>query len=107
MDVDHLTTEEQREHMQKGQCFVCHKIGHRARDHKNGRTPPETSRNNYRIQKIETPSTSGIVEVPPDGTGQKPDRTGLLNTTRIQALMASLSQEERTVAIKKMEEEGF
>ena len=31
-----LTQEERNEHMKKGLCFECHKIGHRAIDHKTG-----------------------------------------------------------------------
>ena len=32
MDINRLTTEERKKHMQENQCFNCHKIGHRAKD---------------------------------------------------------------------------
>ncbi|KDR76384.1 hypothetical protein GALMADRAFT_26998, partial [Galerina marginata CBS 339.88] len=32
MDVDALTIEERKEHMDAGACFNCHKIGHLSRD---------------------------------------------------------------------------
>jgi hypothetical protein len=34
MDIDRLTASERTEHMKQGKCFICHKVGHRASDHK-------------------------------------------------------------------------
>ena len=36
LNIDQLSYQECTEHMKKGLCFVCHKLGHRASDHKSG-----------------------------------------------------------------------
>lgn len=84
MDVDSITINrlsisERDEHMKKGLCFECHKPGHRASDHKAG-----------------TPSTP-----------QKTPLKGKDAYARIRTILTELDEDEKEVALKNMEEEGF
>lgn len=82
MDIDCLTTDQRTNHMKKGLCFECHQYGHRAADHRNG-------------TNINTPTPA---RVPMKGKDAY---------QKIRALIADLDEEEKEVAIKNMEEEGF
>jgi hypothetical protein len=87
MDIDRLTATERTRHMKEGRCFTCHQVGHRASDHKAG----------------------GNTSLPPNNQGcfvpQK--KTGADAHRKIAAMLAKLDDEEKNIALTKMEEEGF
>lgn len=85
MDIDRLTIQERDEHMKRGLCFECHKFGHRASDHKAGGSIPQTQRKEE----------------------QKTPMKGKDAYMKIRALMAELDEEEKEIALKNMEDEGF
>jgi hypothetical protein len=87
MDIDRLTTAQHAEHMKKGLCFLCHKPGHRSSDHKKG-TIPSPPRNNQ-------------------GQFVPQKKSGADVYKRIATLMGELDEEEKAIAMTKMEEEGF
>lgn len=87
MTINRLSTEQRDEHMKKGLCFECHQFGHRASSHRNG-----TSNNT-------SPGTS---------TGQyKAPMKGKEAYQKIRTLLADLNDDEKEIAIKEMEDEGF
>ena len=92
LNIDRLSYQERTEHMKKGLCFVCHKPGHRASDHKGGRTPPS----------FPPPSS------PPNSTNRyQPKKTRAGAYAAIKAAMMDLDDEEKGKALKLLEESGF
>jgi Retrotransposon gag protein len=94
LEINHLSQQERNEHMQKGLCFVCHGLGHRASDHKHGNFPPldQTNRHGY----------------PPEQTNHLvPKRKGTKAYTNIKAIIGDLNEEEKGKALTLMEEVGF
>jgi hypothetical protein len=87
MDIDRLTATERTRHMKEGRCFTCHQVGHRASDHKPGGNTPLPQNNQGRF-------------VPQKRTGADAHR-------KIAAMLAELDDEEKNIALTKMEEEGF
>jgi hypothetical protein len=85
MDIDRLTATERTRHMKEGRCFTCHQVGHRASDHKAGGPPPRNNQSRFVPQK----------------------RTGADAHRKIATLLAELDDEEKNIALTKMEEEGF
>jgi hypothetical protein len=73
--------------MKQGKCFICHKVGHRASDHKKWKTPfvPQKNQEQFIPQK----------------------KSGSDAYRKIAAMMAELDDDEKTIALSKMEEEGF
>lgn len=90
MDVDRLSLDEQKKHMEKGLCFFCHKPSHRAADHKGGNVPPSTEPKKFSFSKKE--------EHP---------QTGKNAYSRMRAIMAELPENERDECLKELEEQGF
>lgn len=82
MNIDRLSMQEKDEHMKKGLCFECHKPGHRASDHRAG-----TSQNTFRAPAEKMKGKDAY--------------------QKIRSIISGLEDEERDVAIKNMEEEGF
>ena len=91
LNINGLSYQECTEHMKKGLCFICHNPGHRASDHKGGRTPPpfsplspSKSANQYQLKK-----------------------TGTSAYAAIKVAMIDLDNEEKGKALKLLEESGF
>jgi hypothetical protein len=84
MDVDCLMTQQRKDHIERGLCFVCHLPGHTSRAHKGGRN---TSSSNKPKCFIPQKKQGGYV--------------------RIKALMAELGEEEREETLQELEQKGF
>lgn len=78
MDVDRLSTDEQKEYMKKGLCFKCGKPGHISKDCPTKAKPQ-----------------------------QQPIKSGKDAAARIRALIKELPEDERESAYADLEKEGF
>ena len=88
LNIDQLSYQEHTEHIKKGLCFICHKPGHRASDHKGRQTPPPFS--------------------PPNSANRyQPKKTGASAYAAIKAAMMNLDDEEKGKTLKLLEELGF
>jgi hypothetical protein len=85
MDVDRLSTEEQTEHMMKGRCFRCHKIGHMIWE-----CPNKERKTNQTSQKF---------------GGYK--KTANTARAQIQNLITDMDPEEKDKLYENILEEGF
>ena len=91
LNINHLFYQECTEHMKKGLCFICHKPGHWASNHKGGRIPPSFP--------LSPPSNSAF--------RNQPKKTGASAYVAIKAAMMDLDDEEKGKALKLLEESGF
>lgn len=86
INLDRLSVQDREEHMKKGLCFECHKSGHRASDHRAGGSNDRTNINS---------------------TWRKTPMKGKETYQKIRGMLAELDDEEKEIALKNMEEEGF
>ena len=91
LSIDHLSYQECTEHMKKGLCFICHKPGHQASDHKGGWIP----------SSFPPPSPSNLA------FKNQPKKTKASAYAAIKAAMMDLDDEEKGKALKLLEELGF
>jgi hypothetical protein len=92
-----LNTEERERHIREGLCFKCHRTGHRSKDH----NPDGTLRRGAQSYQPRFRSQTTSSDRP------KIKRTGVQTYTAIRTMMASLTDEEREICMRNMEEEGF
>jgi Ty3 transposon capsid-like protein len=95
LEINCLSQQERNKHMQKGLCFICHSLGHRASDHKHGNFPLPDQTNRHRY-------------LPPELMNCFiPKRKGIKAYVNIKAILGDLDKEEKGKALTLMEEAGF
>jgi hypothetical protein len=95
LEINHLSQQERNEHMQKGLCFICHRPGHRALDHKHRNFLPLDQANRHGYP-------------PPEQTNRFVlRRKGTEAYTSIKAILGDLDEEEKGKALTLMEEACF
>jgi hypothetical protein len=92
-----LNIEERERHIREGLCFRCHRTGHRSRDHNSDGTLRRGAQSYQPRFRSQTTSSDR----------PKIKRTGAQTYTAIRTMMASLTDEEREICMRNMEEEGF
>lgn len=111
MLVDRMTVEERRRHVTGGLCFQCHKQGHMARDHKNGKIKDNQGGSVFKgnNRQVRTATVEEVPEEPETSTSgtQVEDQVPATRIARLRAELSSLSQEEKLQTSEFMAEQGF
>lgn len=111
MLVDRMSIEERRRHVTGGLCFQCHKPGHLARDHKNGKIKENQGGsvfkgNNRQVRTVIVGDTPEEPEASTSGS-QVEEQVPNTRIARLRAELSSLSQEEKLQTSEFMAEQGF
>ncbi|KAF8231649.1 hypothetical protein L208DRAFT_1203629, partial [Tricholoma matsutake] len=62
LDINQLMNQEHVEHLRKGLCFICHQLGHRSSNHRDGKNPTQMG-NRFLEQRPDTMPVTTEVSV--------------------------------------------